>query len=300
MGKVFNIQRFSTHDGKGIRTTVFLKGCPLRCVWCQNPEGISVTRRALHFETRCIKCGICVASCKDQGMTLENGKIKLHAEAKEDWEQLVYNCPAGAIEMDSTEMSVEEVVAEIKKDEAFFKHGGGMTISGGEPLLQWEFAADILKKAQEAGIHTAMESSLYAKEEALKVVLAHLDSAFADFKIADDTQHQKLTGVSNERIKKNLKILLESDIKEQVIIRTPMIPGMTDSKENIQAIAGYISSIYPDVTYEILNYNPLAESKYHLVDREFCFEENPKVFSGEKMEEFKSWAIEAGVKKVII
>lgn len=299
-GNVFDIRHFSIHDGDGIRTTVFLKGCPLSCVWCHNPEGISIKRRALHFKKSCIGCGTCVALCENGGMRFEDGTIILEHTAKEDWEKLIYACPTGAIAMDSKVRSVEEVMAEILKDKIFYQHGGGMTLSGGEPLVQWQFACEILKKCQEEGIHTAIETALYVKKEVVEAVFPHLDMIFADLKIMDDEKHRTYIGVSNERIKGNIKLLLTSDKKESVIIRTPMIPGMTSTKENIQAIASYISEIYPEVSYEILNYNPLAESKYPLIGKEYCFEENPKMYTKEEMQTFGDWARQAGVKNIII
>ncbi|MGN0466471.1 MAG: glycyl-radical enzyme activating protein [Lachnospiraceae bacterium] len=299
-GNIFDIRRFSTHDGDGIRTTVFLKGCPLSCVWCQNPEGISVKRRPLYFKNRCIQCGTCAANCEDGGLTLEKNKIILNPSASEDWEKLIYHCPTGAIEMDSRESSVEEIMREIRRDKVFYNHGGGVTLSGGEPLLQWEFAREILRQCQEEGIHTAIETALFVKSEALETVIPYLNMAFADLKLIDDEKHKKYVGTSNELIKKNIEILLRSGIRERVIIRTPMIPEFTASKENIQGIAAFISSIYEEVSYEILNYNPLAEAKYHLVDKKYCFEENPKLYSKEQMQQFGQWAIEAGIKNVMI
>lgn len=299
-GRIFDIQRFSTHDGMGIRTTIFLKGCPLSCVWCQNPEGISFKKRPLYFKNRCIGCGICIKKSQYGGLKKRDEHITLNIDAEEDWEDLIDRCPAGALEMDSREYELEEVMQEIRKDMVFYNHGGGITLSGGEALFQWEFALEILKQCKKEGIHTAMETSLYADQEVLKRVFPYLDMIFADFKIADDRKHKKYTDVSNQKIKENLKYLLQSEKKENVIIRTPMIPGMTAFKENVLEISRYISGIYPEVSYEILNYNPLAESKYHLIDQEFCFKENPKLYSKEQMQEFKNWALEGGVNHVII
>ena len=299
-GNIFDIRRFSTHDGDGIRTTVFLKGCPLSCVWCQNPEGISVKQRPLYFENRCIHCGTCVANCKSGGFKMENNQIILNPSAKEDWKKLIYPCPTGAIEMDSRTSTVEDIMTEIRRDKVFYNHGGGVTLSGGEPLLQWEFAREILKQCQEEGIHTAIETAVFVKSEVVKAVIPYLDMAFSDLKLIDNEEHKKYVGVSNELIKKNIEILLTCEIRDRVIIRTPMIPGITTSKENIQGIAAFISDIYEEVSYEILNYNPLAEAKYHLVDMEYCFEENPKLYSKEQMHQFGQWAREAGVKNVII
>ena len=299
-GTIFDIRRFSTHDGDGIRTTVFFKGCPLSCVWCQNPEGISAKRRPIYFENRCIHCCTCVSQSKDGGCRTCDGKIQLNIQADEDWNQLIYQCPTGALEMDSQILSLDEVMEEIRKDKVFFRHGGGVTLSGGEPLMQWQFAVELLKKCQEEDIHTAIETSLYAKPEVVKELIPYLSMAFSDLKLIDEEAHKKYVGVSNEIIKKNMEILLSSEIREHVIIRTPMIPGITTSKENIQGIAEFISNIYSDVSYEILNYNPLAEAKYHLVDKEYCFKENPKMYSKEQMQQFGQWAKEAGVKNIII
>ena len=174
-------------------------------------------------------------------------------------------------------MSVEMVMEEIRKDKSFYRYGnGGVTISGGEPLLQWKFTKELLKACKKEGIHTAIETSLYADQEVIKELLPYLDRIFADFKLATEKEHMHYTGVSNQKIKDNIRYLLETSNREKVIIRTPMIPEMTATKDNIKGIAKYLNGIYQYVSYEILNYNPLAEAKYHLVDREYCFEENEK------------------------
>lgn len=299
-GTIFDIRRFSTHDGGGIRTTVFFKGCPLSCVWCQNPEGISLRRRPLHFENRCIHCKMCAAESVNGGMKCLGDTMLMDINAPENWEHLTELCPSGAIVMDSREYSVEEVMDEIRKDTVFYRHDGGATLSGGEPLLQWEFALEILKQCKKEGIHTAIETSLYAEQEVLEKLLPYLDLVFADFKTADEEKHKKYVGVPNRRIKENIKYLLESEKKDKVIIRTPMIPGLTAYRDNILEIAGYISGIDPDVSYEILNYNPLAEAKYHLIGKEFCFAENPKMYTKSQMREFESWARQGGVSNVIM
>ena len=161
-GTIFDVRRFSTHDGGGIRTTMFMKGCPLSCVWCHNPEGISVKPRPLHFPTKCMGCGICCRLAEQGGMTREADGVRIHPDRPEDWPALVDACPAGALAWDSRTVTVGQAVEELLKDRAFFKYGGGITLSGGEPLLQPEFAAAVLKRMQEEGVHTAMETSLYA------------------------------------------------------------------------------------------------------------------------------------------
>ena len=300
-GNIFDVRRFSTHDGDGIRTTVFFKGCPLRCAWCHNPEGISMERRPLYFKKKCIHCGSCVKVSDYDGVRIgRDGQIVLNGKQPEDWETIMRTCPTGAIAWDSRRVEVRELYGEILKDEPFFRHGGGVTLSGGEPLLQSEFAAQLLKLLQERKIHTAIETALLVPKENLHRVLPHLDLVFADCKLLDEEAHRKATAVSNRRIKENIELLLTSEQRERVVIRTPMIPGYTATDENIAAIAKFLARLYPDVRYEILNYNPLASAKYHLVGREYCFKENPARFRKEEMEHFAEVAEGAGVKHVLI
>ena len=299
-GSVFDIRRFSTHDGEGIRTTVFLKGCPLSCVWCHNPEGMSAHRRSLFFPNKCIGCRTCCKLSIHGGMEDGQGGIRMDASKGEDWDTIIDQCPAGAISWDSREMTVDEVFAEALKDRPFYKYGGGVTISGGEPLAQGGFLLCLLQKLKEEGIHTAVETALYVPTETVREVLPWLDLVYADFKIFDDEAHQRYVGVSNRRIREHLQLLLTSEKKGQAIIRTPMIPGLTDTEGNIASIARFLSGIYPEVSYELLNYNPLAGAKYHLVDREYYFKDNPKRYPKEEMMHFADIARENGVKHVII
>lgn len=299
-GTIFDIRRFSTHDGEGIRTTVFLKGCPLNCVWCQNPEGISMKRRPIHFKNRCIKCGICLKLAKNNGVVLEDGKIKLNIDRDENWEEIINACPSSAFAMDSQIQTIDEIIKEVMKDEVFFKHGGGVTLSGGEPLAQAKFAIELLKELKKLNVNTAIETALNIDAEIIKEVLPYLDIIYADFKIFNEEDHKKYVGTSNKKIKNNIKFLLQSEKQKNVIIRTPMIPGYTTSEKNIAEISRYISEIYEDVSYEILNYNPLAEAKYPLVDREYCFKENYKLYSKEEMKQFGNIAINNRIKNLII
>lgn len=299
-GTVFDIRRFSTHDGHGIRTTVFLKGCPLSCVWCHNPEGISVKRRPLYFPNKCIHCGLCVQLSQNDGMKQYDQKIVLSVDKEENWEDIIEECPAEAIVWDSRSMTVKEVTEQALRDLPFYRDNGGVTLSGGEPLLQAEFSIELLKALKEKGIHTAIETALHIPEQVLLSVMPYLDLIYADFKIYDSENHRKYTGVSNKRIKRNLRLLLESEKKRQVIIRTPMIPGITTGDDNIRQISQYVSGIYQDVSYELLNYNPLAESKYHLVDQDYYYNKNPQRYSNEEMQKFADIAHSGGVKHVII
>lgn len=299
-GYVFDFKRFSTHDGHGIRTTVFLKGCTLNCVWCQNPEGISIKQRPLYFPNKCIHCNTCVHLAENGGVTEVGGKIKLDVSKVENWHYIIDSCPAVAITMDSTEMTSQEVVEEACKDAPFFKYGGGVTLSGGEPLFQHEFAIEILKGLKEKNITTTIETASYIPMPIYKEAMKYIDYVYADLKIMDSDLHKKYTGVDNTRIVQNLKWLLMSEKKENVIIRTPLIPGMTATEENIAGIAKFISGLYPEVKYEILNYNPLAQAKYDMVDKEFCFENNPPLYSDDQMRAFGKIATDNGVKNLIL
>lgn len=299
-GLVFDIKRFATHDGNGIRTTVFLKGCPLRCAWCQNPEGLSVAKQVLYMDTNCIHCRSCVAACKNQGITFENHKICVHREVEEDWETVIDVCPTNALRFDCQVYSIPELMDEIKKDEAFFKYGGGVTFSGGEPFLQFEFLKEALMECKKLGFHTAIESSFYTKNENVKEVLPYLDQIYCDLKAWNDDEHVAYTKVHNTQIKENISYLLHSDKKEKVIIRTPLIPELTANDQNIDLISNFIVDEYNDVSYEILNYNPLAKAKYKYLDMEYCFEENPKMYSNEQMQHFYDIALKNGVKNLKI
>ncbi len=298
--QVFDIKRFSTHDGHGIRTTVFFKGCPLRCKWCQNPEGLLPKRQVLYMENKCIHCLSCVHTCQKHGVRFLKDKILLDRNALEDWDKIIDACPTRALQFDSSSYSVSELIQEIKKDESFFRYGGGVTISGGEPFLQPEGLLSLLSACKEEGIHTAIETSLYVDQEWIQKALPTLDQIYADCKVFDSTKHKEWTGVDNSKILENIRYLLTSDKKDQVIIRTPLIPTMTATQENIGQIAAFLSSIYPQTHYEILNYNPLAKSKYAYLDMDYCFEENPKLYSPEVMESFYRVAKENGIQNLII
>lgn len=299
-GYVFDFKRFSTHDGHGIRTTIFLKGCTLRCVWCQNPEGISITQRPLHFPNKCIHCNTCVHLSENGGVREIDGKIKLDVSKKENWHNIIDNCPSAALTMDSKEMTVQEVIEEACKDAPFFKYGGGVTLSGGEPLFQHEFAIEILKGLKERGITTTIETASHIPLRIYQEAMKYVDYVFADLKIIDSEIHTKYTGVTNELIRHNLEWLLTSKKAENVTIRTPLIPEMTATKENIAGIARFISDLYPEIKYEILNYNPLAQAKYDMVDKKFCFDKNPPLYSDEQMRAFGKIATDNGVKNLIL
>lgn len=299
-GRIFDIRRFSTHDGGGIRTTVFFKGCPLCCAWCHNPEGISPARRPVWFAGACIGCASCADTARNGGViAMENG-VRIDASAQEDWDSIMDACPTEALRWDSREITIDELMEEIRRDKPFFVHGGGgVTLSGGDPLMQAGFAAELLRRCREEGIHTAVETELHAKPEDALRVLARADLIYADLKLFDSDLHRRYTGAGNEVILENLRMLLRGDLRGRVIVRTPLIPGITATEENIAAIARFLSEQDADVRLELLNYNPLAAAKYPLVGREYCFRENPKRFSEEEMEAFRGIARRNGVKNIL-
>ena len=288
-GLVFDIKRFAVHDGKGIRTTIFLKGCPLSCVWCQNPEGLSPKPKIIYHQNRCKHFLNCIKLAPNN---IDNNKnnITITNQDFDKWDQVIYNCPTNAITYDSKYYSVEELMTEIKKDLPFYKNGGGVTFSGGEPLFQYDFLIAMLKACQNININTCIETSGYVSTEKFTKLLSYLDSIYMDFKIYDNTQHKLYTNVENQQIKSNLKILLQSNLKTKAIIRTPMILNITNTQENIESIASFLSSIYPKTQYELLNFNPLAFSKYQLTSKKYYFKENPPRFSEEEMNQFRAYA----------
>ena len=294
---VFDIKRFAVHDGPGIRTTVFFKGCGMRCRWCQNPEGLEPVRHAVWLEHRCLHCGTCLKEALPGQLEQCGERIRVNRTDTENWDSLIHACPSGALCYDSRYYTPEELMREIRKDEVFFRYGGGVTFSGGEPLLQGERLKELLEMCRAAGIKTAVETALYADPKILADILPLTDEVFADFKCRDETLHRKITGVSNRRILENLAVVLQK-AEGNVTVRTPMIPGYTASHENVAAIASFLRMYRPEVPYELLNYNDLAPAKYKLTG--MAYEPGTrKRFSEEEMEAFRITARENGLQTVI-
>ena len=195
---------------------------------------------------------------------------------------------------------IEELMIKIKQDEVFFREEGGVTFSGGEPFMQGDFLIEILKRCHEEGIHTAIETSLHVSLDLMKQALPYLDLIYVDLKIYDHQKHQQYTGVSSHLIKNNIKYILESQHRDKVIIRTPLIPSMSATDDNITAISEFLVNIYPEVKYELLNYNPLASSKYSLVGLEYGLSTDLKMFNQEQMQHFYDLIYQTGIKNLII
>lgn len=296
---VFDMKRFAVHDGDGIRTTVFLKGCGLRCQWCQNPEGLEKRRSVLFLSNKCMHCGRCRAAAEPSQLTWEKDHPEVNRKYRGNCDNIVDVCPTGALHYDSTWYTAEELMQKIRRDEAFFRHGGGVTFSGGEPFLAGEPLLEVLQLCREAGIHTACETALYVPEEMIHRAADFMDQMYCDMKIFDPVQHEELTGREPSLIRRNLAWLLDGKHASKVTVRTPLIPGMTDSPENIYDIAAWISSHYPDVRYELLNYNELAPAKYPMTGKTYL----PGVrhrLTEEQMEKLRKTATDAGVKNLIV
>lgn len=296
---VFDIKRFAVHDGDGLRTTVFFKGCPLRCKWCQNPEGLEPVRQPIYLAKQCIHCERCMKKAKEGQLVWKYDHPIIQHDHPGNFDAIVETCPACAIRYDSQTYTVDKLLKKIREDEVFFRHDGGVTFSGGEPLLQGRFLYEILKACKKEGIHTGIESSMYGNPELVRAIAPYLDRIFCDIKILDPELHEKATGKNNRLILDNIRWLLESpQHRDKVIIRTPLIPGYSGTKENIGAIAQWISGIYPDVHYELLNYNPLAPAKYEMTGKTYPLGDY-KPFTKAEIEAFKQTARQNGIKNLV-
>lgn len=267
-GLVFNIQKFSLHDGAGIRTLVFFKGCPLSCTWCSNPEGQSFLPELTYNVEKCIgtvECDACKNVCTKNAVEEdENKKIKIIRNKCDNCGDCADACPSKALEMTGIYMSAEEVIKTVEEDGSFYvRSGGGITLSGGEPLCQAEFACEILKTAKTRGLNTAMETSGLCSWDAVEAVVSNVDHIFYDIKSMDPLKHKEVTGVENEPILENYKKLCRFFPELKITVRTPIIPGVNDSVSDIEAIRRFIKSTGKLSDYELLPYHQFGESKYH-------------------------------------
>ncbi len=270
-GMITDIQRFSLNDGPGIRTTVFLKGCNLHCAWCHNPEAIRMTNELMVYPANCIGCGHCVPVCPSGARSIAAGVLQFDRSRCTACGACAAVCFPGALKMAGRSVSVEEVMGEILQDHAYYADsGGGVTLSGGELFCQAEFADALIDACRKEKIPVAVETNLNWQFESVRPILEKLDLIMFDVKIFDSVEHKRWTGVENAELLDNARRL--DTLNRPLIARTPLIPGATDSAENIRAIAGFLRNFRNLRCYELLNFNPLGESKYRALE-----EKNPFV-----------------------
>ena len=267
-GNIFDIQRFSVHDGPGIRTTVFLKGCPLSCIWCHNPESQSRKVSIAYYAKNCIGCGACVAACKNgcHSMT-EDGLHVFTREGCTGCGACAEACASDAMVAFGKSVTVDEVMSEVRRDRIFYKNsGGGMTLSGGEPLMQGEFTLALLRAARAEGIGTAIETSGFGTRATLTEVAKYTDLFLFDIKESDTDAHKRLTGVPVEPILENLKLL--GELGANIILRCPLVPGINVRDGHLSAIA-HLAATTPGVKeINVMAYHTLGAGKYTALEME--------------------------------
>jgi len=265
-GLVTNIQRYSLQDGPGIRTTVFLKGCPLDCWWCHNPEGLTPEQEVITVESRCLRCGECVIVCP-QEVARKGGENEDRAVCTRCG-ACVRACPTGARQFAGLKMTVDDVVQEIFKDSIFHDDSsGGVTFSGGEPLLQNEFLLALLRACRQSGIHTAVDTCGFVKKSTLLEVAALADLILFDLKMLDEARHRKFTGVSNAVILQNLREVCAKH--ENVWLRVPLIPGINDALEELRAMAQFAASLLSIRQVNLLPYHRTGVQKFKRFHRDY-------------------------------
>lgn len=276
-GIVFNIQHFSTEDGPGIRTVVFLKGCPLRCEWCANPESQQKAPELGWTRGDCIGCQGCVRKLNDLGCRFAERGLCWNSGIEPDPAQVDRICPTAALHVIGRKITVEDAIREVEKDQTFYQNsGGGLTVSGGEPLIQAAFARALLREARLRRIHTAIETSSFGKTEDLLSLAEYLDFMYTDVKAVDDQIHRQHTGVSNQIILHNIRAVREAYPDLPLCVRTPVIPGVNDSETELKAIASFVERLNAGaagaqnpVRHELLKYHRLGLPKYEALGREY-------------------------------
>lgn len=292
-GLVFDIHRGTTHDGPGMRTTVFFKGCPLHCSWCQNPESICPDRERMWDEKKCIGCMECIKACPVNALTQREGSIKADEEACHKCFVCASNCPSKAIQEVGKLWEIQSLVKEVCKDRMFFDcFSGGVSVSGGEPLLQGEFLRYFLEALKKEGINTALDTSGFGKQEVLDSVYPFVDTFLYDIKFMNTEMHRKYTGVSNQIILDNLKSVADKIRRQRdarLWIRTPLIPETTAAEKNISQIGEFIRTELADVTerWELCAFNHVCKEKYIKMGQHWEYAESALLDYGtvQKLEE---------------
>lgn len=291
-GLVFDIRRFTIHDGPGIRTTVFLKGCALDCPWCHNPEGKNLRIDLWYFERKCIGCGTCIAKCPQGALAFSPGgrsPVLIDRATCTLCGICVRECPTEALAFDGRSIGAETLVKEVSKDADFYREsGGGVTLSGGDPLCQYEFSLEILKRCKRKKLHTAIETSLYAETSVLRKFVGLVDLFIVDLKIFDAVRHREITGVDNNLILENFRTLAFG--KSTMIARIPLIPGYSGNVQNVEEICIFLSATAKTIPVEFMNYNSLGYNKYKLMGKEYCMDESSRPYTKEEVRGFEAIA----------
>jgi pyruvate formate lyase activating enzyme len=289
-GRIFDLQRFSVHDGPGIRTTVFLKGCPLRCRWCQNPEGLDREISLCVFENLCNRTGRCEAVCPTNAITVGTAGVDINHAACTRCGDCVDACPRNALALDGRDVTVDEVIAEAIRDSIFHDvSGGGVTFSGGEPLFQADFVLEVATALRARGVPTTLESSFHAPWKSIEPLVDVIDQFIVDVKVADSASHRVATGLPNELIIGNLRRLAAAlHGQGRILVRVPLVPRYTATPENLTAIAALVHEIDPELPLELVNFNPLASAKYRRMGIAHEFADVSTAFSPAEMAEFRA------------
>jgi len=284
---VFDIQKFSVHDGPGIRTLIFLKGCPLRCLWCSNPEGQLTEKELVYLEEKCVHCFRCLEACPNGAIHIRENRPVIEKEKCTLCGSCVKACYSEALKLYGIDMDREQVMEEIRKDALFYKNsGGGVTFGGGEPLLWADFIAGLEEQCKKEGFHTAVETCGAVPWSTIKTVIPTTDLFLYDLKHMDPEKHEEICGQSNDIILENLKTL-SRERAANVIVRIPIIPGYTDDEWNIKEIARFVSGLETVKTVHILPYFKYHLKKYEWLKKEYLLEGVEPPSDG-KMDEIKT------------
>lgn len=283
---ITTLQRLSVHDGPGIRTVIFFKGCNMRCKWCHNPETWSNAKQLQYFKEKCICCGTCIEVCPCSSLSFGAEKIIINKEQCNICSICTDNCCTGALTLVGRKISVNELLDEVIKDYPYFiSSGGGITLSGGEPLLQHQFIFKFLDACRSEGISTAIETNMSLSWDKVELLLPYVDYWMCDFKIADTEKHRYFTGVNNYQIIKNIAKLVRAGAS--VTVRTPVIPGVNDNIQEIEAICRILEPYSERIRYELLGFHTLGFSKFETLNMNNELA-NAKSLSKEKLEELRN------------